>query len=247
MPQGCADYLAAVALLGPEAHISFEEASGSSTHADSTGNGHTVTYASGSANRTDAGCGCGYAFEGNSTRWGRMALNPTAFGSGSTYTVVVWLKLGAGAVNRVLGNTDDIGTYSTYALLLTIYGVPYFYSGTQVDANALNAGVAINDGEWHMVAYGREDGAPATQRMWIDGSFVASRPEVSVPVAPSLSTWSVGANERIGAAYGSPFGGALDELSIFDYVLTDAQVAALWAAGKCPDVLSGWHVGRVVW
>lgn len=245
MPQGCADYAAAVTALGPEAWIRFEDSSGSATHVDSTGNAHTVTYASGTSSRADTGCGCGFGGKFDSSRWGRMALNPTAFGPGSTYTVVVWLKLGAGAVNRVLGNTDDNGTFSTYALLLTIYGVPYFYSGSQVDANAMH-GVAVDDGGWHMVAYSRQDGAPATQRMWIDDIFAGSRSEVSVPVTPALATWSVGANERYGALYGAAYNGSLDELAVFDRVLSDAEIASLWLNGRCPT-RQGWHVGRVVW
>ena len=110
----------------------------------------------------------------------------------------VWLKLREGAVNRVLGNTDDNGTYSTYALLLTIYGVPYFYSGSQVDANAMH-GVAVNDGGWHMV---NTAARTAHQRRSACGSTTSSPghdPRCPSP-SPQLATWSVGANERARSA-----------------------------------------------
>ena len=85
----------------------------------------------------------------------------------------------------------------------------------------------VNDGQWHNVVV-TYDGT--TIQQWVDGFF-------SVAGTPALDT--VGQILRIGATAANrvtpePFNGALDDLRIYDRVLTRDERGLLFSEG-------GWH------
>ncbi len=243
----CTIYPTAVNALSPIAYLRMDEPTYSTTHVDSTGNGHDASYSSSYATSVKGGpqCGCnaGALFQQYSPT--EMAIPVSTFGPGSTYSVVTWVRLTPGSgVHRLLGYQDGVLQH-TYGVLITIYGVAYFYSGSAVDADAMSGGGSIDDDRWHMIAYSRQNGSPATQRLWVDGTYVGSRSEVSAPPSTTATAWGVG--QQLG--YDVYCWASLDEVAVFDYVLSNTEVSDLWAAGQpagpCPE--GGWRVGRIAW
>jgi hypothetical protein len=108
--------------------------------------------------------------------------------------------------------------------------------GTTSPGNFVEAGASLADGAWHHVAVTVKRSSGVVT-LYVDGSPVP----LSTPV-PSLVTGTVSnaSKLRIGnVTLGSQvsFRGDLDEIEVFNRVLADVEVAAIWAAdshGKCP-------------
>ena len=87
----------------------------------------------------------------------------------------------------------------------------------------------VFDGEWHHVAYTDEGGFAA---MYIDGERDATEITYVRPVM-ELDTTSIGAIQRADPSHW--FTGAIDDVRVFDYALTAAEIAAIADSGVIPE------------
>jgi hypothetical protein len=155
----------------------------------------------------------------------------------STYSFSVWVKhsgtLAAGYAG-VFGDINSAGQSASGRAVIafrntagTIYfsasmgdGSNYWYDNTTYDAGA------IFDDAWHHIAL-TVDGV--TQKLYIDGSLVHT-------YTSSVAAGTIGARSYwIGNAYESTSGtwdGNIDEVAIWDKVLTPAEVSALYSNGR---------------
>lgn len=88
----------------------------------------------------------------------------------------------------------------------------------------------VNDGSWHHVVATRT-GASGAMKLYVDGALQAS---ATGATAPRAATSGI----RVGASLngGAFFTGAIDELKIFNYPLSQTQVAALASSLPAPWV-----------
>ena len=90
-------------------------------------------------------------------------------------------------------------------------------------SEGISGDISVNDGQWHHIA-GVYDGS--TMRLYIDGLLDRSAPAAGIfPV--STAPLTIGANNTGGAM----FKGAIDDVRIYGYGMSDAEVAALAALG----------------
>jgi hypothetical protein len=100
---------------------------------------------------------------------------------------------------------------------------------------------ALNDGAWHMAAASLGAGG---MRLYIDGAQVGTNANAAGAMTTgwfragcgNLAGWGAswtGANNPTSSTNPTqdrPFAGSLDEISIWQSVLTPAQISSLWAA-----------------
>ncbi len=140
----------------------------------------------------------------------------------------------AGSEPQIVGNFHNLGLGRS-GLTLKSDGRVYFYIGNDgVAAHALSAPFH-SDGAWHHVV-GTWDGS--SQTLYLDGIVAAQRTTTAGEVP---SDWIVVRMGRNGLSY---LNGSVDEVAIYDYALTPAQVlshtmGAFWTDATTPSVING--------
>lgn len=177
--------------------------------------------------------GTAYTFPNEATAAGIVDMGNatglfTALTGSQQLTISVWLNFTTpgGRDSAVFLGSDssatryiDIGTTSAGAM----YGRSRDAATTTAPFPDLVRGTALNDGKWHHVAYTTNAATDITS-IYIDGVLEGT---TTTPVFtfPAFNNFEVG---RLGR--GAPtdaFGGSIDELRIYDTVLTPTEIAAL--------------------
>jgi len=203
----------------PIAHWKFDENTGTSTTADSSGNNYTGTM-NGSMTTADWIPGKhGSALDFDATD---DTISNTSFSLGTTdFTIESWVKSNAAVTLGIVNyegtarfRFDLAGTNSRLR-----YGI---YSSSvwaeQTDSDTYD----VSDGTWHHVAVTFDRDGLA--RSYVDGKLQYATLNISSKSAVSFS----GGTLRIGYdsySAGSYFNGALDDIKIYDYLRTPAQIA----------------------
>ena len=169
-------------------------------------------------------------FSGSSTS--RMAsTNTTA--TPTSYSVELWFKTNTSRGGKLIGygnqRTGASGSYDRHVYMLNDGRVRFgAYSGA---ADTITSPDSYRDNEWHhMVATQGSDG----MKLYVDGTLVASNPSFTVAEA-YRGYWRIGGDnirswpDRPTSDY---FAGSIDEVAIYDGVLTAPQVANHRAAGQ---------------
>ncbi len=201
----------AVLADGPVAFWRLGDAGGS-TAVDATGNGYNGTYVGNVTPDPNAPSKDGAAyFDGQGsyvTISDAAALNPSQF------TIEAWVN----SQNRPASSGQSIVNIGTYTLYLDGAGNVVFYGGSVYPLKApLPAGV------WTYVAATLD--STNTERLYIDG-VLAGSPIPGVPFRSNGQPIEIGS----GAFSGSPtWKGSIDEVALYDKVLTPAQVQAHYA------------------
>jgi len=210
---------AALATLGGLAgYWRFDEASGS-TAADSSGNGRTATWA-GSGTRWTAGkVGNGALFNGTSDYLTTAGSAVFSIPQGS---FAYWFQAPQSQVINArfvsIGTTANlIETFVDGTKVLTQYATPA--GGTLSNAQA------INDGAWHHVVTTWGSEGP---RIYLDGAFVASNAFNATQALPASPVVRIGSY----AGGGYFYSGIIDELRIYNRVLSGEEASALYVATK---------------
>ena len=215
-------YASEVLADSPRTFLRLDEAAGSITFADATGNGFAGngegTYTAGAAPLIEGGAAV--AFAGN----GDITTPTTALADGAAHSFECWVKTaGAGSGARLLvGDTTGLAGSSSSFLwvnnnILTFR--VYNTSSAFVDA----VGPAIGDDTPHHVVGTFEAGVA---RLYLDGALVAT--------SGALSGAARGAKLGTVARTGSnswALTGTLDEVAFYPSALSAARVAAHRAAG----------------
>jgi PKD repeat protein len=222
-------YGAAVVADEPSLFWRLGESGGQDSAADLSGNGNTGSYR-GDVPRGQAGVPL-VGVTGNTAvdldnRFGYVvAANRSD--SPSTFSVESWFNTTSTQGGRIVGygSTQDqwsnnydrfVYMFSDGRLRFGVWG-----PGEQV----IDTPRAYNDGDWHQVVatFGANGMA-----LYVDGQLVGSGPGSNVDAYDGY--WRVGADNIWGGANTASLDGLVDEFSVFDKVLTPAQVAAHWTA-----------------
>jgi hypothetical protein len=224
-----ASYPAQVRADFPMFYWRLDETSGAAT--DSSGNAFTGTYL-GSITRGVPGAVTGSAaaqFNGSNG----FVTAATRIPGQQTFSVEAWLRTTTRRGGKIIGfgnsqggtsGNPDRHVYMTDAGRL-IFGV---FAGTYPGSiRSIQSAGAYNDGNWHHVIGTL---GPAGMRLYADGAAVGSDP---TPIASFYNGyWRVGGDNLNGwpsRPTSSYFGGVIDEVAVYDYALTPAQVADRFA------------------
>lgn len=89
-------------------------------------------------------------------------------------------------------------------------------------------GPNVNDGAWHNVVAISEHGVSA--RIWVDGGLVSTRSHNHQPnLENTLHDLAIGNNID---SLGRGWHGEIDDVAIWDRVLTDEEIGSIWAGGQ---------------
>lgn len=207
------------------------------TAGDRSGHGLAGTFAGGvtlAASSALADDDAAAQFDGSSA-YVQVAADST-LNMASQLSVEAWVKTsGTGQWQRIVGKGTD-GVNSVWELWLTDTG-RIVWSITH-DANNSSFGnvdsiVTINDGAWHHLVATLD--TSGLQRVYVDGAVAGSRWAAPILLANNQPL-TFGADVGYGAGY---FGGALDEIAIYDHVLTPGDVAAHYALRTAAATAAG--------
>ncbi|WP_285595469.1 LamG-like jellyroll fold domain-containing protein [Kineosporia sp. NBRC 101731] len=208
---------------GPSVYYRGDEADGSATAVDSSGNGTTGGYLSvvpsfqvpgGPAGGSGSGADTAVRFSGDSSTAASPSLTvPTAF------TYEIWFRTTSTAVSRIIGFGSASSGYSATVdryVSLTTGGALSLTVGSSTVTSTVTG---LNDGAWHLL--GASLGA-AGMRLYADGV------EVAADAATTTGTAFTG-YLRMGGD-GAYFVGTLDESVLYLKQLTAARMSAHHAA-----------------
>ena len=216
------------------AHLPFDESTGIVAH-DISGNNinaNLVGYDSGNANWVSGKIGGALSLDGVND-WGTIPVSLD-----NNFTIGIWLKTSY-MVGRSLAYqndqdfTDYQGIFSgksrSYALILN-YGKFNYWMGssgnTWSDPRLTSSGV-VSVGNWmHVVATRSGSNDNGKFKMYVNGNF-----ETSTNFNQSVN---YGSNSYIGRTFNSDkyLPGDLDDLRIYDRVLSDTEIQALYDLGS---------------
>jgi len=217
-------------------HFTFDEAVGSTTAVNSVSGAANGAIGSNVTLGATGVFGTAFTFNNDASQNGIVDMgNATglfsAIAASGQITISVWLNWGTLSANRdsaiflgddTVGNRYiDIGTAGNTNS--GVYGRTRDNQGTGFSDGIQGSG--LSDGEWHHIAY-TSNQATGEAQLYIDG--VAQPLQTGVNTFPSVfNNFEVGRLGRGGAGPTDAFAGSIDELRIYDEVLSSAAIAAL--------------------
>jgi hypothetical protein len=185
----------------------------------------------------------GQAFQFNGSQSDGVNLGDVAdfdFTPTSSFTIEAWINISALAIapddGQVIVALNYKCSNTTQVLAIQNTGKAFF----QVrDVNGFG-GLAISPSDvslntWHHIAGVREvTGSGKTVKLFIDGVLAASTVDMSTGSLVNNGPDYIG--RRFPCAVNDPFNGLIDEVSIYDRALTDAEIQSIvnaGSAGKC--------------
>ena len=200
---------------GLVAYWGFDEDTGTVVD-DYTGNSNSGDWQGTLGNQWTSGkISYGGNFDG-STNYVNTPDNPnTSFASG---TISAWIK-----------TSNTAGAYQGIAVKQSAYGM-FLYSGQLViydwGANtAHSSGVTVSDGNWHFVAITFQSGVTNGSEFYVDGVAKAA---FTMTINSQGSAFLLGS----GGTSQQYFTGRIDEVGVWNVVLTAAQIASLYNSGS---------------
>ncbi|HAA22132.1 MAG TPA: hypothetical protein DCP28_26450, partial [Cytophagales bacterium] len=142
------------------------------------------------------------------------------------FTLGMWMKTNQTGQATVM-TKNQVGGHYSYVVALD-NGVPFIGLGSEVtDSGPHQAGVAINDGNWHHVGYRLEGG---TLDIYIDGvlSYTKNGIKGNIAANTGQEVWIGGRSDRSDRFYQ----GQLDEVVFYRIGLTDAEMIAMGTTGQ---------------
>lgn len=149
-------------------------------------------------------------------------------------TLMAWIRVPAGAEGTIVGKAHaNLGQrqYQLYLYDNDRDGRSHLYAniGGRANIQGRLQNVRVDDGLWHLVAV-VHDAASGTQQLWVDG--------VAVGVPQSSGTATNGVDVCLGArraagdnsGFGWALDGQLDDVRIYDRVVSAEEMAALLGA-----------------
>lgn len=225
-------YQRAVLRLVPVAYWRLGESSGTSA-ADASGNGHTGTYVNaptlGVAGALTGDANKAVTLNGSTQRVDAPvndALHP-----GDTLSLAAWVKRSSS------GTADTIIDGGTGDYLLWFFSDDKLYFSKSAVSNLFASTATFTDTNWHFVVATK---AGATIAVYVDGVAIAGT-VANATLVPTTNAPRMGAT----VAGTDFFGGALDEVAIFNRALTAGEIAALYEAGTTGS-RDGWRGGQNV-
>lgn len=200
---------------------------------DSSGNGYHMTIGDATYSQTGAIYGdsntCMYFNGTNAHYWSRGSTDDNAFDFGPTtnFTIVLWCKFTSalGITETLFSKRDTTSDPYPFWIRQTSSGQVgmWRWDGTT------NPGIstsAINDGYWHMLAFGHTDNDYIFYSL--DGQAKTTATDSTTNSTANSKTIIIGR----GSATSWFYNGYLDEISVFTTALADSELSQLYALGK---------------
>ena len=246
-------YSSTVTGLAPWLYWKLDETTGT-TAADTSGNGRTGTYNPNAAAFTRGIVGAlttdtpNLGVTLNGTTACINTTSTTTMNAPTQITEVVWFKTTTTNGGKLLGfempqtGVAIPGSGGTYDRHIYMDGAGKVWFGVYNGGYfTISSPTALNNGAWHMAAATMGTGGMA---LWIDGVQVGTNANAAGETTTgwfragcgNLGGWGgswTGANSPTTSTtptQNRPFAGSLDEISVWQSVLTNAQIASLWGA-----------------
>jgi hypothetical protein len=213
----------------------LNEASGSTTAADSDGNSANGTYQGTMATSTTTPIACSrdtggaYVLNGTSS----FVSTPTSYANPTTFSEEVWFKttVAGGLLIGFGSNQVNSSGQHDRQIYLNTSGKLVFgsYNGTTQVVTSPNA---YNDGKWHHVASTMS--ASTGMRLYVDGALVASNTAYTTP-ENATGYFRIGYDTTSGwpgTASNYYFTGSMRYAAVYSTVLTAGQISNHYAAGQ---------------
>lgn len=202
----------------------FGETSGTSA-VDATGNGHTGTYQNGVGLNSRSLCEAALlngsaSFDGSNDY---VSVPDSAAWDVANISIEFWIQTSSVVAGQRIIERDDAANASWVVLMVS--GELRFRIFIGGVAKLLSTGVLINDGIPHHIVC-TYDGA--FMKAYVDGSRVGTPLAQTGNIDTGASTINIGGSPGTGA-YTT---GLLDEVAIYGYALSNAQVRARFQAGS---------------
>lgn len=210
-------YFETIRTDSPAAYWRLGEAAGA-TAADSSGNARDATYSGGyTLGQTGAVTGADTAVLLNGTT-GKVTRASETWMNTGLISLEAWVK-----VPTPQASYASVLTKSSKWGLFLVDGKPTVYDWPAAKANTTASSVA--DGQWHHLVAALNG---ASSVLYVDGV-------VGLNFAWTVGTFNT-ADLQIGANNSAQFyGGSVDEVAVYTYQLSAAQVAAHYAAASAPS------------
>jgi len=246
-------YSTTVTGMSPWLYWKLDETTGT-TAADTSGNGRTGTYNPNAAAFTRGIVGAlatdtpNLGVTLNGTTSCINTTSTTTMNAPAQITEVVWFKTTTTNGGKLLGfempqtGVAMPGSGGTYDRHIYMDGAGKVWFGVYNGGYfTISSPTALNNGAWHMAAATMGTGGMA---LWIDGVQVGTNANAAGETTTgwfragcgNLGGWGgswTGANSpttSTSPTQNRPFAGSLDEISVWQSVLTNAQIASLWGA-----------------
>jgi len=154
-------------------------------------------------------------------------------------TWAVWFKTSdAGVINTVLaqGPAGAAHVQGNRSINIEASGVIMIRAHSVGALTSINSSAVVNDGEWHHVAVTiafETDGANDTMKVYIDGDLGGGYESDTVDINQHGGVAS-DFILTIGARGTTPFNGQIDDVRVYDHVLSEVEILAAMAAKPWP-------------
>lgn len=148
------------------------------------------------------------------------------------FSINVWIKTTQSGSNRVFSNFNtgesnkgfiiDCGGTSNAPRFGIGNGSSFVYASTSDGTKTCDSG------NWRMIT-GTYDGNGI--KVYVDGTFVKDATQTTQVVYSNVTRLTAGAFYTDPGSYSQAIKGQLDEPSVYDFVLSQAQITALWNSG----------------
>ena len=229
------------------AYWNFDETSGTVAH-DSAGSYNGNLH--GSASWSPSGGIAGGAISLNRTTNDYVDMgNVLPFNSGD-FSIVAWVKTSTTSDNTFVLSRHRSGTWNGYFIGVNKSGSygqsnkAYFYDATS-PGNCPVSTTDVNDDAWHQIVAVHD--ADGLSKIYVDGIPYEDNKNSQTPIYNSASHFLIG-GITVDTGPASYFDGLIDDVRIYDQVLTDAQINDLYQNTVSPVPIPGaaWLLGSAL-
>ncbi|MGE9268710.1 MAG: LamG domain-containing protein [Verrucomicrobiales bacterium] len=213
------------------AHYKFDEGSGASTAVNEVvgGAGYDATVMG--AVTTGVTGIAGNAYQFNGTGANHVILNNPAFASAITgsgaMTFSAWIKKPTDVSANGILALGNINSNDNYYQLSSAVGLGRV-TNRSGDINALFGYARTDDNVWHhVVGTIAHTGGNTTMQLYVDGDFESTLTEANGG-PNALNVLSIGVLARNTSSLNDPFDGLIDDVQIYDEVLSATQISYLY-------------------
>lgn len=209
---------------GPVAYWMLDEKTGA-TAVDSSGNGNTTSTFTGNTTWGSGKFGSGLSFDGTDDVGRIVESTSTDLGATTdSYTLSGWIKTIANYSGNatILAKDDGSGAYPM-SLYLNSSEYACFQISDGTNSPSTCGSTALNDGLWHHIS-GVRDVFNDKIYVYVDGLLINSTTDTTTATTVNNDDLSIGSS---GTSYiGNDFDGAIDDVRIYSYARTSAQIVS---------------------
>ncbi|MBI4136713.1 DUF2341 domain-containing protein [Candidatus Roizmanbacteria bacterium] len=224
----------------PSGEWKLDEGSGTSAN-DTSGNGYTGTLGGDGAGpdvpaRVNGKFGKGLNFDGSDDRiTAGQVLDP---GDTDDITITAWIyRTSSGADHVIVGDTgnQEISSRAGYALFINDTDDLRLRLSDGTDHYDINSTATIQTGRWYFVAGVFDQDSDANSTLYINGVRDEESTTGTIGDVGSLDNSAQSQELMIGATNSTsivdPFAGIIDQVHIYEYARTPAQIAWEYSQG----------------